>query len=291
MSKRAPALMRLINTTDSSDPLNIYLGAPDGLKDATNYSIYASFQRFSRTDSHSRIMVGLQGNVTRNQLAMARTYNPETGVSIHQPTTINGNWSLSNNLDYSIQVGPRSQVELHAFCNTRFNNSADYAAIDASPVKSVVRNWNVSPNIGVAYRFKNGGSMSMGAGITWNTALSDREGFTGMNSRSYDANIMANLKLPAKLTLDTKLLMTLLRGYTDSSMNTSSWIWNATLSRPFLKGDVLTLKLSGFDILNSVKRIVTTVNAQGRTETWSNSLPRYVMLSVAYRLDMKPKKK
>lgn len=182
-------------------------------------------------------------------------------------------------------------MELHAFCNTRFNNSADYAAIDASPVKSVVRNWNVSPNIGVAYRFKNGGSMSMGAGITWNTALSDREGFTGMNSRSYDANIMANLKLPAKLTLDTKLLMTLLRGYTDSSMNTSSWIWNATLSRPFLKGDVLTLKLSGFDILNSVKRIVTTVNAQGRTETWSNSLPRYVMLSVAYRLDMKPKKK
>lgn len=289
MNKTAPPLLRLINTTDSSDPLNIYLGAPADLKNATFYSIFGSFGRYSRTDTHARFSISLRGNIVRDQLAMARTYNPETGVSIHYPTTINGNWSLTNNIDYAIQIGPRNQVELHAFCNTTYNNSADFTAIDTEPVKSVVRNWNVSPNLGVGYRFKNGGTVSMGAGITWNTASSHREGFYGLNSRAYDANIMANLKLPAKLTLDTKLLMTLLRGYTDKSMNTSSWIWNASLSRPFLKGDALTLKLSGFDILNSVKRIVTTVNAQGRTETWSNSLPRYIMLTVAYRIDMKPK--
>jgi len=32
------------------------------------------------------------------------------------------------------------------------------------------------------------------------------------------------------------------------------------------------------------------VNAQGRTETWNNCIPRYLMLSAIYKLNIKPKK-
>ena len=33
------------------------------------------------------------------------------------------------------------------------------------------------------------------------------------------------------------------------------------------------------------------LNSQGRTETYRNSLPRYVMLHAIYRLNIKPKKR
>jgi len=47
--------------------------------------------------------------------------------------------------------------------------------------------------------------------------------------------------------------------------------------------------LDGFDILNNLSNITQTVNSQGRTETYRNALPRYVMLHVIYRLNKQPK--
>ncbi len=69
-------------------------------------------------------------------------------------------------------------------------------------------------------------------------------------------------------------------------MNTTEYIWNATASKTFAKSG-FTLKLAAYDILGSAKHVYTSINAQGRTETWRNCLPRYVMLSAIYRFDMK----
>ena len=37
--------------------------------------------------------------------------------------------------------------------------------------------------------------------------------------------------------------------------------------------------------------VVSTVNAQGRTETWTNAVRNYAMLHVTYRFHILPKKK
>jgi hypothetical protein len=49
--------------------------------------------------------------------------------------------------------------------------------------------------------------------------------------------------------------------------------------------------VDGFDILGNLSNIYRSVNAQGRTETRYNVVPRYVMLHVIYRLNVQPKKK
>ena len=50
-------------------------------------------------------------------------------------------------------------------------------------------------------------------------------------------------------------------------------------------------KLQGFDILRQLSTTSYAVNAQGRTETWHNSIPRYAMLSLSWRFNVNPKKK
>lgn len=47
----------------------------------------------------------------------------------------------------------------------------------------------------------------------------------------------------------------------------------------------------GFDLLQQLSTIRRTVNAQGRTETWYNTLPSYATLHLVYRLDVKPKRR
>ena len=80
------------------------------------------------------------------------------------------------------------------------------------------------------------------------------------------------------------------RGYTDASMNTTDWVWNAELSRPLGRRKQWLIKAIGFDLLQQIPNVRREVNNQGWQETRYNTKPSYVMLHVVYRLDVKPKK-
>lgn len=73
-------------------------------------------------------------------------------------------------------------------------------------------------------------------------------------------------------------------------MNRDELVWNASVSRPFMKGK-LVVKLDAFDVLNQLSATRYFVNGQGRTETWQLTMPRYAMLRVAYKFNKNPKKK
>lgn len=73
-------------------------------------------------------------------------------------------------------------------------------------------------------------------------------------------------------------------------MNTDDLVWNASLARSFCKGR-LTLTAEGFDLLHQLSNTTYTVNAQGRTEVWRNTIPNYVMMHVSYKWSKVPKKR
>lgn len=91
------------------------------------------------------------------------------------------------------------------------------------------------------------------------------------------------------LTIATDINMFSRRGYRSDLMNTDDLVWNAQLTRSFLKGR-LTAKLQAFDILHRLSNVQYTINAQGRSETWYNCIPRYVMLTAVYKFSKKPAK-
>ena len=71
------------------------------------------------------------------------------------------------------------------------------------------------------------------------------------------------------------------RGYSDEGMNTNDLVWNARLTKRFLKGRIL-LMADGFDILGNLSNIRRTINAQGRTETYYNVISSYAMFHIQY---------
>ena len=74
-------------------------------------------------------------------------------------------------------------------------------------------------------------------------------------------------------------------------MNTNDLVWNVSLSRALDKAQRWTLEAEGFDLLHQLSNVSTTMNAQGFTETWANSLPNYFLLRLSYQFNSKPKKK
>jgi hypothetical protein len=80
------------------------------------------------------------------------------------------------------------------------------------------------------------------------------------------------------------------RGYADAEMNDNRLYWDASLSKSFQQGKWV-VKLRGYDLLGQVSSLRYSINAQGRTETWTNAMRRYALLTVSYRFSQKPKKK
>ena len=125
--------------------------------------------------------------------------------------------------------------------------------------------------------------------VQWNNATSKRENFETINAFDFNYGITGGYKFPGDIDFDTDLKMYSRRGYENSSMNTNDLVWNASLTRSFLKGRVIT-KVDGFDLLHQLSSVYYSVNGQGRTETFYNTIPNYVMVHLIYRISFNPKK-
>ena len=85
------------------------------------------------------------------------------------------------------------------------------------------------------------------------------------------------------MQLSTDLTMYSRRGYIEDSMNTNELVWNARLTKRMIKGKLL-IQLDAFDILGNLTNVRRTINAQGKTETFSNIIPSYCLLHLTWSL-------
>ncbi len=74
-------------------------------------------------------------------------------------------------------------------------------------------------------------------------------------------------------------------GYGDD-FKKSEILWNASISKLFLKKKKGTLKLQFFDILNDRNNISRYVSGNYMTDSRSNSVSRYFMLSFSYKFNI-----
>ncbi|MBQ7869177.1 MAG: DUF4974 domain-containing protein [Prevotella sp.] len=167
----------------------------------------------------------------------------------------------------------------------RFNSLTIPEAVAAVTAEQPVR---VKERLDVEYSL---GDLSVGFNGTagWNSSRSRREGFRAVDVRTFNYGPTLKIGLPWGLKLATDLTVYTNRGFSEPSANTTDVVWNARLSKRFM-GSRLTLSLDGFDILGQLSNITHTLNSQGLTETWHNSLPRYVMAHLTWRFNKEPKK-
>ena len=282
----APSLVYKLDITDDVNPLYIQRGN-SSLKNTTSY--YANvFVSRSGLPHYGSWSTSMNYNVVRNTVAMSVLYDSGTGVRTTRPDNVNGNWNLGGNTNYSRCLDKKDRLTFDTRTGYRYLHSVDLTGTTAVE-RSVVETLNLNEELSLKYKIgKN--TLGVKGKVAWSNIDSERSGFSSMNVTDFSYGMTALLNLPWKLQLNTDLTMFSRRGYESASMNTDDLVWNARLSRVFLGGS-LTCFVDGFDLLGNLSNVVRNVNAQGRTETRYNVVPRYVMLHVIYRLNKQPKKK
>ena len=283
-----PDLTAMTDYRDDSEPLYIKEGNSD-LKDIHRYSLEANTTFHG---PHQRAFnLWTTWHKTDNSTAYQLTYDKSTGISTLRPMSVNGNWDANGGMGYTRTLDNAQKFTTDNQLWINYNHNVDLATVSGltTSQRSIVNNWKTGGESKLIFHANDNYEFTLHGGGNYYLINSQREGFSNIHAGDYNVGLNTTLTLPWNFQLSTDMTMFARRGYQQAEMNTTDWVWNAQLTRSFIKGKLLA-KLQGFDLLHQLSSTQYAMNAQGRTEVWHNSIPRYVMLSLAWRFNINPKK-
>ena len=286
-----PSLTDLIDRPITSDPLNIFLGNADLKKSEQHY--WNARYAIHSDSIDQNIGFNLNARLTHNARTQGYTYDLTTGVRTYRPENISsGNWSLGTTVNWNRALNKQKVWHIGNELRLNYDKSTGLALTTGSTSSELSRVGNMTLAYATNLRYQKGNLNLQAKGevnyrhIHRNITVGEQP--TDILDFNYGLN--GTYKLPWEMTLDTDLTMHSRRGYTDAEMNDNRLYWDASLTKSFKQGRWV-VKLRGYDLLGQVSSLRYYVNAQGRSETWTNSMRRYALLTVSYRFSQKPSKK
>lgn len=287
LSQQQPDLVQTIDVVNDVNPLYIQHGNAD-LRTSVTHNLSLELSQLRNFKEMYKFTMSYHR--THNALAMERTYNPVTGGYTVRPVNVNGNWNTDGSLLFNRQFGKQKQFSWGSNTSFSFDHNVDMANVEGTVANglSTVRNLYLREQFSLDFS-QNGWNVGAKVRGSYNRLTGNRSDFTDINAWDYSYGINARIPLPWGIGLNTDFNIYSRRGYGDPSLNTDDFVWNVRLERSILNGN-LTFAVDGFDLLKDLSKVTRIVNAQGRTESYTNVLPSYFMAHVIYRLNIQPKK-
>ncbi|MDE7111641.1 MAG: outer membrane beta-barrel family protein [Muribaculaceae bacterium] len=303
-NQRPVNMMYLIEATNNTDPLNVYLGNPD-LK---NFSELSSSLTFSASKRQIKHQIDASFTKQYNSLGQSYTFNADSGVRTYRMQNVNGNYSLSGHYFFFTTFGPMSRFHITNRTSAGYSRSVDFSGVriinrgpDGNPPSgSATAPPTLSPPLRSVYTnalteelkldwLIGKQRISAHVNTRYDKYTSTDRFFTTLDTWTCTAGASAIINLPYGWGLSTDFNMFMRRGYADSRLNTTDLIWNARVTKSILSGSVMFI-LDAYDLLRQLSNISYTVNAQARTETVTNVIPSYLLLHLRWNFNKQPKR-
>ena len=262
LNESAPDLINYVNIHDTTDPMNLQEGN-NNLKNAYTHDAKLKYN-YNNREKQVTYWAELKYNMIQNALAKGYCYDPSTGTRIWKPYNVDGNWYILAAGQVDLPLDKKKKLMFRSYSYVGYGEYVDMVDEQRSQentlrVRQLFRlNWKVGQH-----------SLGLKLDGTYRNITSPREDFDNFSNWYFSNGVTALLKLPWKMELSTDFTACTRTNYNDPAMNGTDWIWNARLTRPFLKGRLL-LTLDGYDLLAQRSNITRIVNAQGRTESYTN---------------------
>jgi hypothetical protein len=277
-----PSITQLQPLRDNSNPLNVYVGNPD-LKVGFNHGINLSFNDYKVLKQ--RYLFGNVGiNFIKNAITNQNTVD-SFGKTTNMPVNVNGNnnwylWAAWNSGQMNNKLVHEIQPQANGGRSVNFLNGQ--------------KNVNTYATVGLTYRIRYSKqdkyNFSVGPMLKRNLSKSSLRPTADNNYWNYgggaDGWVMIKKKFEISTDIDANL-----QGKTNAfPQGTHVVIWNAEISRKFLKDKKLKIGLVAHDILNQNIGINRTINSNFVSEERFDRLSRYFLLNISWTFDKMPGK-
>ena len=275
----APSINQLQDVPDVSNPLQVRTGNP-ALKQEfiNNFSLnYSTFNMMSFRFFTSNFNVGTTGNKIVNSIDSLNQ-----AVTITKPVNLDGVFNVNgfSSIGFPIKKLKGSNVNLTSIVNYNRDVSLVYKQ------KNITHRWLLTQSLGFNYN-KNKFDMGLTAGLTYNNArYTLQENLnTEYFTQTYSADFSYTFKKDIMVSTDFDLLLN--SGRADG-FNQTIPMWNAGLSKQFLKNKAAEVKFTVYDILNQNKAITRNIGENYFEDNRTNVIRRFFLLSLTYNINRMP---
>ena len=280
-----PSLDQIQPIRVNTDPLNISLGNPD-LRPSFRSNINANYNSYKVLTNQSIWLSGSY-SFTANPIVSDVTTDASSGKSSYRSVNINDKMA-TNFYGYSEFSRKIKAIDMNVGIGFGGNGSSSYnyittisngiSSTDLNNTKNYSFNANINLNKYVDKKY----NFYMNFGPAYNVARASVGKFGNSDGWGWNGYASGNVKLPAKLEISSDAQYQF-RGKTQIFNETfSRFLWNASLTKKFLKSDNLKLMMTVNDILNQNVGFDRTAYNGNITQSSYTTIMRYFMFSVIW---------
>lgn len=287
MNMQQPSINDLISIEDISNPLNKRLGNPD-LKNSFSHNFQLSWNNYVTATMQS-YNVNASFSTTSNSISSRTEWDEETDKRITKPMNINGNWNASVNFGFNTPLFANERLMLNTSTSARYNNNVSWLYRDDAThvretLKNQTNNLTLGENISLNFR-QDYWDIRINGNFNYTHQKNKYTEVNSPNTFNFSYGVESSGNFNNGWGYSTNISMSSRRGYASKEANSNELVWNAQVSYRFLKGRAATISLQAYDILNNRKNFNRNISANGRRDTWTQTVNSYIMAHFIYRFN------
>ncbi len=261
---------------DYSNRQNIVIGNPD-LKPEFSNTFSMRYNNFNFV-SGDVFFSNVSASFTKDKI-VSNILPRDRGVQ--ETRYLNANGFYVVNAFYTVSKPLQNRKYVYNFGGSfNYNNNISFLNFEKNKGRNIV----ASQRFSMDYKIKKWLETSAGINYAINENKYSITSYNNTNIRSASITHSSRLFFKHDINLSYDLDKTLNSGYANS-VNANPLIINATLEKQLFKKKNSSVKLQAYDLLNENISISRTVTGNSVTDTRTNRLGRYFMLSFVLRLN------
>lgn len=275
---RQPKIDEIQPLADNTDPMNIVVGNAN-LTQSFNHNFNAGFNDY-KVLTGRYIWMSMYYTFTNNDISRSETVDA-IGRRIYQYTNIDGNYSGGLWAGYGFKI---KKVSLQMNGNLRVARTNNI--VNGITNTSNSNQYGLGPSLN--YRSDDEKlTLSVGGRATYH----DNTSTISTLSPSYWTGMVESditYEFPLKIIVGTDVDWNVRQRTVAFDQNNNVFIWNAYVSKKFLKKETLELRASVFDILNQNLGYTRFAQNNYVTENSYNTIRRYAFLGINWNFTQAP---
>lgn len=272
-----PSMTQMQPVIDNSNPLNIIIGNPE-LKPRYTNNFIAHFNKFN-PQKQSAMMFMLNGNYILNDIVSKTVFNSETGGQQTTYENVNGNFTVNGRIMFNTPL-KNKKFTINTMTTAMMSGSNSFV----NGEKNRSKNLNLSERAGIDFRSS---LMDIGVNgnVRYNSNINSLQAQNNLRTFNYSVGGYTTLYLPWNIKVESDINWSTNSGYADG-FELNEVLWNASVSKSFLKNNQGTLRFKIYDILQQRSNISRSVTASRISDSEYNTLSSYFMFHFIYRFSI-----
>ena len=271
-----PSYTQLQPITDYSNPQYLVTGNPNLRPEFTTMLSmrYNSFDFIS-----GNVFFGNISASFTNDRIVNNVFRKADGIQETRYLNANGFYTLSGFYNVSKPIQNRKYVFNYGG-NITFNNNVSFV----NDRENKGRNWIMGQRLSTDYKLKKWLESNVALNYRLNNSSYSLQKQLNASTSAWTISHSSRIFLPKSFVLNYDLDKTINDGYTDN-VTANPFIINAALEKQFFEKKNFSLKLQALDMLNENTSVSRNVTGSAITDTRTNRLGRYFMLTAILRLN------